>query len=61
MTVSDLEGYSGGFSFGPKDGVKCIWFETVKGIEVELCAECREDAGRNRTSSSTKQQDSGRA
>lgn len=32
MTVSDVGDYSG-FGMGPKDGVKCVWFENVKGVQ----------------------------
>lgn len=33
MTVSETGNYRSGFSFGPEDGVKCVWFETVKGVQ----------------------------
>jgi uncharacterized protein YodC (DUF2158 family) len=33
MTVSDLGDYSSGMSLGPEKGVKCIWFDTVKGVQ----------------------------
>jgi len=32
MTVSDVGDYSG-MAMGPKEGVKCIWFETVEGVQ----------------------------
>ncbi len=33
MTVADIGDYSGGFSTGPQDGVKCQWFEKTKMFE----------------------------
>jgi len=33
MTVSDVGNYSG-MSLGPEDGVKCVWFESVKGVRT---------------------------
>lgn len=32
MTVSDVGDYSG-TAAGPADGVKCVWFDTVKGVQ----------------------------
>lgn len=32
MTVSDVGNYSG-MGTGPEDGVKCVWFDTVKGVQ----------------------------
>ena len=33
MTVSDVGNYGGGFGTGPEDGVKCVWFDNVKGVQ----------------------------
>ncbi|MBW1250703.1 YodC family protein [Pseudomonas tolaasii] len=30
MTVSEIDDFSGGFGFGPKNGARCIWFEGNK-------------------------------
>lgn len=30
MTVDDVGDYASGMSMGPKDGVRCVWFEGKK-------------------------------
>ncbi len=38
MTVADIGDYSG-FGTGPKDGVKCQWFDKAKSFEEVFDAE----------------------
>ncbi|MGI4776942.1 MAG: YodC family protein [Janthinobacterium lividum] len=33
MTVADTGSYAGGMGTGPEDGVKCVWFDTVRGVQ----------------------------